>query len=135
MGITIGGEKSWRSRRSGELFISYQWVNDEPAMLLYPAHPGRNAGAFVLCLSSAYKYADSQTGAPTEYLIKQADVAAEVMGMLPTRDTLRSIASAIVDGLPDLVDMPPEPVGLTPIPKGEMKLDLGGRTIAHVGNE
>jgi hypothetical protein len=133
MGITVGGDKAWKTRRAGDIFISYQWVNEEPAMLLYPARPGPGAGVYAIALSSAWRYADSDTGMPTHYLIQQADVAAEVMGMLATTSTLRAIADAIVDGLPDLVEMPPEPAAFNPLPKGEMKLNLGGQTIAHVG--
>jgi hypothetical protein len=135
MGITVGGEKAWKTRTHGELFVSYQWVNDEPAMLIFPTRPIDQAGCFAIALSSAWKYADSTTGGPTEYLFEQADNAARVMGMFQTKDTLRKIATVIVDGLPDLVDMPPAPQAFTPLPKGEMKLKLDGQTVAHVGNE
>jgi hypothetical protein len=134
MGVLIGGDKAWKVRRKGELVISYQWLNEEPTMIIFPARPSGKAGCYAIGLSAAYKYADSETGAPTEYLIRQADVAAEVMGMFATRDTLRTIATVIVDGLPDLVEMPPVPDIFNPLPKGEMKLQLDGKTIAHVGN-
>lgn len=133
MGITVGGERAWRTRRKGELFISYQWLNGSPAMLIYPVRPSPGAGCYAIPLESAWKYADSETGAPTLYLIQQADVAASVMRMLPTRDTIKAIADAIVDGLPDLVEMPPEPASFSDVPKGEMKLQVDGSTVAHVG--
>ena len=134
MGITVGGEKAWRVRRKGEFVVSYQWINGDPCMLVFPANPGRGAGVFAIALDSAWKYADSQTGGPTHYLFQQADMALEVMGMIATTSALRAVADVIVDGLPDLVEMPPEPAQFNPLPKGEMLLKLDGTTVAHVGS-
>lgn len=136
MGITVGGGRAWRTRKAGELFVSYQWVNRRPAMLLYPSRPPLGAGAFVIPLESAWAYADSVTGEPTPFLVERAALAAEILGMFPTRDTIRKVADVIVDGIPDLVRMPPEPdwdkiEGINKAPAGELKLILDGQTIAH----
>lgn len=103
-------------------------------MILFPARkslPG--AGAFVIALSAAFKYADSKSGAPTQYLIEASVMAARQMGFSPT-DTFasRKIAEVIVDSLPDLVDMPPEPQQFnqeqaTAI--GEMAIKIDGQTV------
>jgi len=134
MPVQIGGAKAWKVRQHGDIGVSFQWVNDEPAMILFPARrslPG--AGAYVICLSAAFRYADSKTGAPTPFLVQGSVMAAKQLGFSAT-DTFaaRKIAEVIVDSLPDLVDMPPEPQQFTQEQTqaiGEMVIKLDGQTI------
>lgn len=136
MPVQIGGPKAWKVRQHGDIGVSFQWVNEEPAMILFPARrslPG--AGAYVICLSAAFRYANSKTGAPTPFLVQSAALAAKQFGFMPT-DTFaaRKIAEVIVDSLPDLVDMPPEPTGMTKEQTatiGEMVIKVDGETIAE----
>lgn len=137
MPVMVGGEKAWKVRRHGDIGVSFQWVNDEPAMILFPAKTNAFAqgGAYVLALSAAFKYADSVSGGPTPYLIRQCAAAAVQLGFLAT-DTfaIRKIADVILDSLPDLVEMPPEPTGMTKGQAesvGEMLIKLDGETIHH----
>lgn len=132
----IGGPTAWKVRQHGDVAVSFQWVNEEPAMILFPARrslPG--AGAYVIALSAAFRYADSKTGGPTPYLVRQSITAAQQLGFSPT-DTFaaRKIAEVIVDSLPDLIDMPPEPVGLNAVQQaaiGELAIRVDGQTIAE----
>jgi len=134
MPVQIGGAKAWKVRQHGDIAVAFQWVNEEPAMILFPARrslPG--AGAFVIAISAAFKYADSKTGAPTPYLVQASVQAAGQLGFSKT-DTFaaRKIAEVIVDGLPDLIDMPPEPQQLTQAQThaiGEMVIKIDGETI------
>ena len=136
MPVQIGGAKAWKVRSHGDIGVAFQWVNEEPAMILFPARrslPG--AGAFVLDLSSAFKYANSQSGEPTLYLVKQSIAIAKHLGFGAT-DTYaaRKIAGVIVDSLPDLLSMPPEPQQFTEKQTqaiGEMSLKVDGETIAE----
>ena len=136
MPVQIGGPKAWKVRAHGDVGVSFQWVNDEAAMILFPARrslPG--AGAYVICLSAAFKYANSVTGEPTPFLIEASVVAAKQMGFSPT-DTFacRKIAEVIVDSLPDLVSMPPEPQQFNERQTqaiGEMSIKMDGRVIAE----
>lgn len=136
MAVMIGGAKAWKVRQHGDIGVSFQWINEEPAMVLFPARRSiAGAGAYVICLSAAFRYADSKTGAPTEYLIRQAVAAASQLGFART-DTFaaRKIAGVIVDSLPDLVAMPPEPTGLNAQEQaavGELAIKLDGQTIAE----
>ena len=62
-------------------------------------------------------------------------MAAKQLGFSPT-DTFaaRKIAEVIVDSLPDLVAMPPEPTGLNAQEQaavGELSIKLDGQTIAE----
>lgn len=136
MPVMVGGEKAWKVRKHGDIGVSFQWVNEEPAMILFPAakiNAFQNAGAYVIGLSAAYKYADSKTGGPTPYLVRQAIAAAVQLGFMAT-DTfaVRKIADVIVDSLPDLCEMPPEPVAMTLKQAqeiGEILVKVDGRTV------
>ena len=136
MSVMIGGAKAWKVRQHGDIGVSFQWINEEPAMVLFPARRSiAGSGAYVICLSAAFRYADSTTGAPTPYLIRQSIAAAAQLGFSPT-DTFaaRKIAGIIVDSLPDLVTMPPEPTGLNAEAQqaiGEMSIKVDGQTIAE----
>lgn len=132
MGVMLGGEKAWKVYVKGDIVVSFQWVNGEPAMILYPKRPiGVGAGAFVLPIESAFKYADSKRGAPTPYCIEMAAKAADVMGLFPDRFTLFRIVDAIMEGLIDLIGMPPEPTGLNAKETeavGELLVKINGKT-------
>lgn len=134
MPVQIGGAKAWKVRQHGDIAVSFQWVNEEPAMILFPARrslPG--AGAFVIGLSAAFQYADSSTGAPTQYLVQMSVHAAQQLGFSRT-DTFaaRKIAEVIVDSLPDLIDMPPEPQQFNQEQAaaiGELSIKVDGHTV------
>jgi hypothetical protein len=127
MGIHIGGAGSWKQRTLGDIVLSLQWVNGEPAMLIWPKVKRlATKGAYAICLSSAYKYTDMK------YLIQQAGICAEFIGMDKTGFTVRRIADAILDNLQDLCEMPPEQMVKTKEPEkaiGDMVLKLNGDVI------
>lgn len=132
--IELGGAKAWQVKVKGDVVIAYHWVNNEPAMCLYKkgAMMVNRPGSYVIPLESAFKYADSKTGMPTPYAVQQAAKAAEVMGFFPDRSTVTRIVDAILDGLIDLIEMPPEPAGLNRKDTdavGEILIKVGGKTI------
>lgn len=132
MAVQIGGEKAYITRTHGDLGVSFQWLNNEPAMFLFPAHRGAGrAGAFVIPLESAHKYVRPNGHPNVEYVTEQAAVAAGVMGMPITRDTLRKVLDVIADGMPDLIAMPPEPVSQIrrPEPVGGLTVKVDGETV------
>ncbi len=129
--VMLGGKNSRFQRVKGDIVVSYQYVNDEPAMVLFPkGRSGPGIGAFIVCLSAAYKYANNN-GYPTPHLIEQAARAAETMGMGTHYFTIHRIADVILDGLEDLVRMRPEPDGAEEkrAPVGELVIKHGGRTV------
>lgn len=130
MPVHIGGKDSYKQRVIGDVVCSFQWVNDEPAMILWPKVRRTLAnGAYVICLSAAYKYAD------TGYLVRAAFEAAQTMGFEESRMTAMKIADIIIEGLPDLVEMPPTPQSWKEQKAeeqiGEMLIKVNGETIAH----
>lgn len=132
MGVILGGDTAWKVRAKGDIVCAYHWINAEPALCLYPRQKKLGAGAYVIALSVAHLYARSD-GYPTRYLIEASGRAAAVMGMDVTGFTIHRIADIIIDGLEDLVKMPPEP----PMPKkkgrhlGEISLKSDGKVIAE----
>lgn len=132
MPVLLGGDKSWKQRVVGDVVVTYQWVNQEPAMVLFPKFKKDNAGAFVLCLSAAHNYVHSDGYADVDYLIPQSLAAARVMRMDENISTIKRIADAIVDGIDDLLKMPPEPVGMNEKKAeeiGEAIIKVDGKTI------
>jgi hypothetical protein len=134
MGVHIGGKDSYKQFEKGDIVCSLQWVNDEPALILWPKVKRIGSGAFVVCLSSAWKYATPQ-GYPTAYLVEQSIKAAEVMCLEPHNFTLKAIADAIFEHIPDLVEMPPTPQDWTGRQVeeaiGEMAVKIEGQTVTQ----
>ena len=100
--VVLGGEFARSVRRRGELVMAFQYVNTEPAMVIWSGT--RQAGAFAICLSVAHEYLDDN------YLVFQAMAAAQQIGYRPSdKSVVSKIADLILDGLDELVRMPPEP--------------------------
>lgn len=132
MGLIVGGPRAWKVAKKGNVVRAYHWVNGEPAMVLFPAQKKIGAAAFVICLSAAHLYARAD-GYPTEYLVKQSITAAKVMAMDTERSTLRNIADVILDGMEDLIKMPPEPTFPTARgrPVGQIKVISEGKVVTE----
>ena len=112
MPVMLGGEKAWKQRVVGDVVLSYQWVNEEPAMVLFAKNPPIGAGAYIIGLSAIHKYVNSDGYPNVDYLIPQATEAARHIGLGTLAISVRNVADAILDGAEDLVRMPPEPQGL-----------------------
>lgn len=121
MPVLLGGPKARGVKIYGDIVVCRQYVNGEPALVMFPKRRRSlgNQGAFIVCLSSAWKYVDDA------YVIQRAKTAAEVMGMHPDRSTVVRIALALNNELPELVMMKPEP-GEAPKVIGEGRLEGAG---------
>lgn len=117
--VELGGERAWRQRVVGDIVVSYQWLdlrawNDpgaddgpEPCMCLFPAHRRMETGAYTIPQRNAWAYADSRTGKPTNALFSTAHNAAMTLGFDSNdKAAFFRILDIIVDGIPDLIDMP-----------------------------
>lgn len=122
MPVMLGGPKA-RAQRvcRGGIVVSQQYVNGEPALVLFASRPRTlHPSGFVICLSAAFKYADD------EYLVQQAKIAAEIIGIGTDSYAVWSICRAINDSLVDLVFMKPEPAEHNkPIGEGLLLLPNG----------
>ena len=122
--IQIGGAKCWKQKTYGDIVITFDWVNDEPAMLITPKAVSIR-GAYVICLSSAYKYTNP------EYLAQQSIACANHIGMDGnSKFTIHRIADAILECIQEMVEMPPEKMA-RPKDKGkaigDMVLSVNGK--------
>ncbi len=127
-GIVLGGDNALFTRRHGDIAAAFQFVNDEPAMVLWPIRR-TGCAAFIVCLSSAFKYDDPK------YLAEQAKVACQLWGFDDVSQWYR-IAKIINDGLGDLVKMPPDPASYQERKRtagsiGEMSLSVAGDTVSQ----
>lgn len=125
MGVQIGGDKSWKQVIKGDLVGTFTWVNDEPALIITPKLASIK-GAYIIALSSAYKYTD------LNYLVQQSAACAKHIGMdVSSRFVVRRISDLILDNLQDLCEMPPEQL-VMPKEKGkvvgEMVMKVNGET-------
>jgi hypothetical protein len=138
MGLMLGGERCWKKRRAkGGLAIFYEWFEGKATLFITREHQSAlsgNKGSCAIAQDCAWMYADSKTGAPTQRLIAFAMQACVELGLEPSRMNVKAIADAVVDGLEDLLRMPPEPThkqftGKMERPLGEIDLKVDGQTV------
>ena len=128
----LGGDNAWLKRINHGLVSSYQWLNGEPALFLFPAGKERG-GAFVLPLESAHQWVMSNGHPDLAHAIPVAMQAAKTMGLGADKSTIRRIVDVIIDGIPDLLRMPPkrpEPEQQGPA-IGEAAIKIDGETVAE----
>lgn len=119
-GVVLGGPNARFRRIHGDIVASYQYVNGERAMVLWPRHR-KNVPAFIVCDSAAFKYDNPK------YLASQARKCAEMWGMAPSSTVWFHVATIIHEGLGDLIRLPPEPPQVVSGPViGEASLRLNG---------
>lgn len=133
MPVMLGGDKAYLTLVKGDLIVSFQWLDDQPAMFMWPKRPRiiGNRGAYCMPLNTMHQYVDPQ------YAAKQAIIAAEVMGMDVTKATLYRIMDVFHESIQELKDMPPKPLGLTKAQlqkaqneeMGQMKVQVDGKVI------
>lgn len=123
MPATIDTRKAHLTRKHGDIYAIYSWVNDQRALILVPANrPG--APWYIVMESASFEYDD-----PHE-LQRRSIKACEVLGIEPSRPNWFRVAKIIHDGLPDLVRMPsaPEPEYLKGA-IGQMIVREGGKIL------
>lgn len=129
--IALGGERCWRQRVTGDICVSYQWLDvgkREPSacMVLFPTTMKMDGGAYAVPQDNAYEYAD-ENGAPTPYLLTAALNAAVSMGFFPDQSTVFRLVDIIVDGLSDLIRMPSEQPGELDIKRAVLGIEAQAR--------
>lgn len=69
----------------------------------------RSRSSYLIPLSNAYMFADSISGEPTDHLLITVRTIAESLNLGNDRYIYRELADAVVDALPELIQMPPPP--------------------------
>jgi len=133
MSIELGGEKAWAVYRvSGGLILSYEWLDDEPCLCVFPErqHGRKGSGALVVPLSCAHQWATADGYPDLRHAVPVAVKSADMMGLSISRAAVRHIIDAVVDGLPDLLRMPKRPRSADDVVKqaiGDIKVVVNGR--------
>ena len=111
--VMLGGEYTALRHVSHGIVTEYTWRNAEPVMILFKdSKLATKQGAYLIELKDAHAYANSDGNMSTD-LIKHAIEAAAALGFdRNDRFAVRQIMDTILDGLPDLVAMPPAPAEL-----------------------
>ena len=131
--ILLGGETAWQVRRVGPMVLSYQWLDGKPAMFVYPESRPNGYGALCIPLASAHLWAKPDGYPDLNHAIPTAMKAAPTMGVVVSKPGIHMIVDAVIEGIPDLLRMPPEPPR-QPKPSpvlGEVSIKEGGRTISE----
>lgn len=133
MPVMLGGENAYQTLVKGDIVISYQWLNDQPAMFMWPKRPRvlGNRGAYCMPLETIHQYVDPA------YCAQQAIIAAEYMGMDITKATVYRIRDIFHEAIQELKNMPPKSLGLTKAQLeaakgeqiGEMAYKVDGKTV------
>ena len=140
MGMVIGGERAWRRFRKGDIAVALHWINGEPAMVLFPANMTesrvRRIVPFVIPLSVGHEYVASDGHPNLMRALQGATEAAICLGMQPELSVVHRIIDAIVEAIPDLVAMPPEPTALQRQDQGpavgELSIQVDGQVVKEV---
>ena len=128
--LMLGGENAWKKYVKGDIVVTFQWVNGEPAMILFPkVKRTLHSGAFALCMSAAHLYVNSDGYPIVSYLAPKSIEIAKALGMDADRSTCHRIADVILDGMEDLLMMPPE----RPTSHKEKNTDVVGEVVIRDG--
>ncbi len=107
----IGGPSAFKTYERRGFCVSFEWIDNEPCMLIWPLR-GQDAGVFGIALSSAAKYADP-SGAPTRECFKECRSALmEVMGGSGIAIEVYALVDVVLDGMNTLLTMPPAPLAV-----------------------
>ncbi len=133
--IILGGPHMYKDRKIGQFVCEYSWINGEPSMVLYPAARVEKTGAYVINMNDAYKYVGSD-GYATPTLMSDCIDAAKAMGFYDDKFACMQIADIILDGISDLINMPPEPqasetANAPTNGENELTIKLDGQTIVE----
>lgn len=90
------------------ILFDYTQVDNEDIPVMAICNP-KNRTSYLIPLPNAYLYANSQTGEPTAYLVESVKRICEALNLHGDRTMLYKMAGAVVDNLPDLIEMPPKP--------------------------
>ena len=133
----LGGEACWKKHTSRGFGVFFEWFEGEPTVFFTRANRfalSGNRESAAIALPKAHEYAHSKTGAPTPRAMIFAAQACERLGLEPSRGNVYAMLETIMDALPELLKMPPEPshhalTGKNEKPVGEASIIVDGQTV------
>ncbi len=127
----------YQTRDYGEFVLRLQYVNAqsneltsnyEPAILVARPKRSQSRCAWIIMLSSAFKYVDDpQKGGHSYYMQAASLQICKMLGLSETKQQAFRIAEAILDNLEDLINMPP--VDWQPDPIADVTATIDGTRI------
>lgn len=134
--VMLGGDV-FDQRITGDIVSEFKWVDGEPVMLLYKCVLGRNTPAYMIELVDAHKFALSNGNASKELVSTLCHEAARTLSSEHDKATQFRLIDIILNGLADLLRMPPEPRAIEQANKpssgnDELKIMMDGKTIIEV---
>lgn len=131
--VMLGGDV-YDQRTKGDITYEFKWVDGEPVMLLYKRVLGKNTPAFMLELADCHKFALSNGYATQRLLSETCHHAARAIGSEHDKATIYRIIDVILDGVPILLSMPPEPkaIEIANRPSSgndELSIKIDGKTV------
>lgn len=131
--VMLGGD-CWDQRVTGDIVSEFKWVDGEPVMLLYKRVLGKNTPAFMIEMADAWQFAASHGHATKRLLDKTCHEAAKALNSEHDKATIMRIITVILDGIPDLLRMPPEPKALEIANRpssgnDELSIKVDGKTV------
>lgn len=134
--VMLGG-LVFDQRERGGLVSEFKWVDGEPVMILYKRTLGNNSPAFIIEMKDAYQFAASDGYATKQLLSELSLDAARAIGEVHDKALVHQIITAILDGIPDLLKMPPEPseqevANRFSTGNDELSIKVDGKTVIEV---
>lgn len=106
--VMLGGDV-YEQRITGDIISEFKWVDGEPVMLLYKRVLGTTGKAYMIEFKDAYRFATSSGNATKELVQSLCRDAAKALNSENDKATIFRLIDIILNGLPDLLMMPPEP--------------------------
>lgn len=110
MGLSLDIRKAYRVRQHGQITAIYTWMRlpdetePERVLILLATHRSAKNPWFIIREPLAHVY-----GTDDAQLMASAVRACHVLGIEPSRTAAGRVASIILEGLPDLIEMPSAP--------------------------
>lgn len=102
----VGGDQAWRVHDAGDYVVSMEWVDKQPAMVIWSKR--RPDFAFAICLSSIGKYATPE-GKPNPEGVEELAMALPDFGRAIERSELHRLVDVVLRYTSELIAMPPAP--------------------------
>lgn len=109
--VMLGGDV-YDQRVTGDIVSEFKWVDGEPVMLLYKRNKVSNRKAYMVEMKDAHMFATSSGYASKELISTLCHDAAKALDSEHDKFTQFRLIDIILNGLADLLRMPPEPKAL-----------------------
>lgn len=107
----MGYKKQVPGKINGSNFIilfDYTKINNEMTAVMAICGK-RSRSSYLIPLANAYMFANSISGEPTDHLLLTVKAIANSLNLGNDKFIYHELAGAIVDALPELIEMPPPP--------------------------